>query len=52
MMLKMPGIKFFYDIFCKYELVGHYLLVFHWRNADLVLGISPTTDSYILCREM
>ncbi len=41
MMLKMPGIKFFYDIFCKYELFGHSLLVFHLRNADFVLGNMP-----------
>ncbi len=38
-MLKTPGITFFYVIFCKYELVGHSLLVFHVRNAGLVLGI-------------
>jgi hypothetical protein len=51
-MLKMPGIKFFYVIFCKYELVGHYFACLHLRSADLVLGICPTTGSNILCLEM
>jgi hypothetical protein len=44
-MLKMSGIKFFYVIFCKYELVGHSLLVFHLRNADLAYEIYTTTGS-------
>ncbi len=45
MMLKIPGIKFFYEIFCNYELVGHSLLVFLLRNADLAYEICTATCS-------